>query len=53
MWGRIDVMIDIREESVTIEVFYDTGREVHTVAKSSFKTLATIDHTIEPSFATN
>ena len=54
MWGRIDVMIDLREEQcVTIHILYDTGRQVHTVARDRFDTLRPVDYTLEPSFALN
>jgi hypothetical protein len=54
MWGRIDVMIDTREENrVTIQVMYDTGRQVHMVARDRFDTRAPIDYTMDPSFASN
>lgn len=54
MWGRIDVMIDLREENrVTIQVLYDTGRQVHTVAHDRFDTRAPVDYTMDPSFVSN
>jgi len=54
MWGRIDVMIDLREENrVTIQVMYDTGRQVHTVAHDRFDTRGPVDYTMDPSFVSN
>lgn len=54
MWGRIDVMIDLREDRrVNIHILYDTGRQVHTVAREGFDTFAPVDYTIDPSFAAN
>ena len=54
MWGRIDVMIDLREENrVTIQVMYDTGRQVHTVAHERFDTRAQVDYTMDPLFSSN
>ncbi|HEV2397753.1 MAG TPA: hypothetical protein VGS27_12480 [Candidatus Sulfotelmatobacter sp.] len=54
MWGRIDVMIDTREENrVTIHILYDTGRQVHTVTRDHFNTIGPITHTMDPSFTVN
>jgi hypothetical protein len=54
MWGRIDVMIDTREDKrVIIQILYDTGRQVHTVAHERFDTRAQIDYTMDPSFVAN
>ncbi len=47
-------MIDLREENhVTIQVMYDTGRQVHTVAHDRFSTRAQVDYTMDPSFVSN
>ena len=54
MWGRIDLRIEIREnEGVSIQIFYDTGKKVHTVARDRFETRAPIVYTLDPSFAEN
>jgi hypothetical protein len=54
MWGRIDVMIDTREDKrVIIQILYDTGWQVHTVAHERFDTRAQIDYTMDPSFVAN
>ncbi len=54
MWGRIDIMIDTREDmKVIIQVLYDTGRQVHTVTHDHFHTHGPIDYAMDPSFAMN
>jgi len=54
MWGRIDLMIEIHEEEgVTIQIMYDTGRQVHTVVRDRFDTRSSAVYTIDPSFAVN
>ena len=54
MWGRIDIMIAMQQDmSVSVEILYDTGRQVHTVARGQFKTRFPIDYTMDPSFVVN
>ncbi len=54
MWGRIDLMIEIHEdEGVTIQIFYDTGKQVHSVARERFNTRAPVVYTMDPSFEAN
>jgi hypothetical protein len=54
MWGRIDIMVDTREDQkVTVQILYDTGRQVHTVTHDHFCTRRPIDYAMDPSFAMN
>jgi len=46
-------MIDLREDNrVTIQILYDTGRLVHTVAHDHFDTHS-VDYTLDPRFDAN